>query len=381
MLHSTVQGFIGVIGIFTYLAAIVVSAMYRIKEEHERAPSLGAFLAGWFERGTVRAFATKTFRPLPMVRPLPYRAEKSRRFIMSSPRRLGDLDVYLFKQGRHTRLYEFFGAHPESLGPECGGTSFVVWAPNASYVSVVGDFNNWDRTAALESAAGQFRGVGGLRAWGPVANGTSTSFPGPADRPSAPIPSPSSAKASGHGFHHLGSAVRLVRRGLDGDQGRAQRPDQSLGHLREVHLGSWRRDEEGNFSNYRQMAHELTAYAKDAGFTHVELMPVAEHPFLRLLGISEHRLFRPDQSLWRSPQDFRYFVDYLHQQGLGVILDWVPGHFPMDAHGLAMFDGTALFEHADPRPGLSSGMEERHLQLWPLRSRRIPDLQRHVLDA
>ena len=118
----------------------------------------------------------------------------------------------------------------------------------------------------------------------------------------------------------------------------------------EVHLGSWRRDEQGEFMNYRRIAHELADYVRDAGFTHVEIMPVAEHPFYGSWGYQSTGYFAPS-SRYGCPQDFRYFVDYLHRQGIGVILDWVPGHFPTDVHGLANFDGTALFEHADPRQG------------------------------
>ncbi len=270
---------------------------------------------------------------------------------MSSPRRLGDLDVYLFKQGRHTRLYEFFGAHPESLGPECGGTSFVVWAPNASYVSVVGDFNNWDRTAAPLSLRLDSSGV-----WEGFVPGARhgqrykyfVSWPGgSAERadPFALFSEEPPATAS------IIWDLQYAWCDADWMETRGERNAlTSPWAIYEVHLGSWRRDEEGNFFNYRQMAHELAAYAKDAGFTHVELMPVAEHPFYGSWGYQSTGYFAPT-SRYGSPQDFRYFVDYLHQQGLGVILDWVPGHFPMDAHGLAMFDGTALFEHADPRQG------------------------------
>jgi len=118
----------------------------------------------------------------------------------------------------------------------------------------------------------------------------------------------------------------------------------------ELHLGSWRRDEHGNFLGYRQMAHDLAAYVKDAGFTHVEIMPVAEHPFYGSWGYQSTGYFAPS-SRYGCPQDFRYLVDVLHREGIGVLLDWVPGHFPTDVHGLANFDGTALFEHEDPRQG------------------------------
>ena len=199
---------------------------------------------------------------------------------MSSPRRLGDLDVYLFKQGRHTRLYEFFGAHPESLGPECGGTSFVVWAPNASYVSVVGDFNNWDRTAAPLSLRLDSSGV-----WEGFVPGARhgqrykyfVSWPGgSAERadPFALFSEEPPATAS------IIWDLQYAWCDADWMETRGERNAlTSPWAIYEVHLGSWRRDEEGNFFNYRQMAHELAAYAQDAGFTHVELMPVRQRPF------------------------------------------------------------------------------------------------------
>ena len=270
---------------------------------------------------------------------------------MDSRRSLGDLDIYLFKQGRHVRLYEHFGAHPESLGPDSPGTRFVVWAPNAAYVSVVGDFNGWDRAAAPMSLRADSSGV-----WECFVPGALhgqrykyyLSWPGGEAERADPFalfgeepPATASVIWDLQYVWEDGDwmASRWQRNALDAPWS-----------VYEVHLGSWRRDEHGNFMNYRRIAHELADYVRDAGFTHVEIMPVAEHPFYGSWGYQSTGYFAPS-SRYGCPQDFRYFVDYLHRQGIGVILDWVPGHFPMDAHGLANFDGTALFEHADPRQG------------------------------
>jgi len=270
---------------------------------------------------------------------------------MDARHSLGDLDIYLFKQGRHTRLYEHFGAHPESLGPTSSGTRFVVWAPNAAFVSVVGDFNAWDRTAAPMSQRADNSGVWECFVPG-AAHGQRykyyLSWPGgEAERadPFALFTEQPPATAS------IIWDLNYVWEDGDWMQNRAERNAlESPWSVYEVHLGSWRRDEHGNFLNYRQLAHELAAYVKDAGFTHVEIMPVAEHPFYGSWGYQSTGYFAPS-SRYGCPQDFRYFVDHLHREGIGVILDWVPGHFPTDVHGLANFDGTALFEHADPRQG------------------------------
>lgn len=266
---------------------------------------------------------------------------------MSSPHGFGDLDVYLFKQGRHGRLYELFGAHP---APD-GGYRFAVWAPNASYVSVVGDFNHWDRTAApmavrLDSS-GVWEGLVPAARHGQRYKYFISWSGGSGERadPYALFNEEPPATAS---------IIWDLDYGWDDAAWMKDRGERnslaSPWAIYEVHLGSWRRDEQGDFLNYRRIAHELAAYAQDMGFTHVELMPVAEHPFYGSWGYQSTGYFAPS-SRYGSPQDFRYFVDYLHQRGIGVILDWVPGHFPTDAHGLAYFDGTALYEHADPRQG------------------------------
>jgi 1,4-alpha-glucan branching enzyme len=271
--------------------------------------------------------------------------------MMDAKRSLGDVDIYLFKQGRHTRLYEHFGAHPESLGPASAGTRFVVWAPNASFVSVIGDFNEWDRTKAPMSLRADSSGV--WECFVPDARHGQRykyflSWPGGSDERADPF-----ALFCEHPPATASIIWDLAYVWEDDEWMRTRGERNALDSpwaVYEMHLGSWRRDGDGNFLNYRQIAHELAAYVKDAGFTHVEIMPVAEHPFYGSWGYQSTGYFAPS-SRYGCPQDFRYFVDHLHREGIGVILDWVPGHFPTDVHGLANFDGTALFEHADPRQG------------------------------
>ncbi len=270
---------------------------------------------------------------------------------MSTTHSLGDLDIYLFKQGRHTRLYEHFGAHPESLGPDCAGTRFVVWAPNADYVAVLGDFNDWDRGKSPMTVRADSSGV--WECFVPEARHGQRykyfiSWPGGYAERSDPFALFSEEPPA------TGSIIwdlQYTWNDADWMRDRAQRNSlTSPWAVYEVHLGSWRRDENGDFLNYRRIAHELAEYVLEMGFTHVEIMPVAEHPFYGSWGYQSTGYFSPS-SRYGCPQDFRYFVDHLHQRGIGVILDWVPGHFPVDAHGLANFDGTALYEHADPRQG------------------------------
>ena len=146
----------------------------------------------------------------------------------------------------------------------------------------------------------------------------------------------------------------------------------------EVHLGSWRRGDGNRHLDYRELAHQLAEYARGMGFTHVELMPVTEHPFYGSWGYQTTGYFAPT-ARYGTPQDFMYLVDRLHRHGIGVILDWVPSHFPGDGHGLAYFDGTHLYEHADPPAGLPPGVEHLHLQLRPARGARLPAVERAVL--
>ncbi|HEX6200327.1 MAG TPA: 1,4-alpha-glucan branching protein GlgB [Thermoanaerobaculia bacterium] len=266
---------------------------------------------------------------------------------------LTDDDLYLFNEGRHFRLYEKLGARPLEVGGEAG-VYFAVWAPGASAVSVVGDFNGW-RAGAHPLGA---RGASGV--WEGFLPGL-----GPGALYKLQVVSAAGDyrvdKADPFAFRseeppRTGSVVwDLDYEWGDGDW-MASRADrhrlESPLALYEVHLGSWmRKPEEGNRSlTYREVAPLLADHALRHGFTHVELLPVMEHPFYGSWGYQTTGYFAPT-ARHGTPQDFMYLVDHLHQRGIGVILDWVPSHFPTDQHGLSYFDGTHLFEHADPRQG------------------------------
>lgn len=264
-------------------------------------------------------------------------------------RSFSDLDVYLFKQGRHTRLYELLGGH---LAEDGQGARFAVWAPNADWVGVVGDFNGWQQDAHPLSLRSD--GTGIWEGFVPEARcGQRYKFrvcwPGGEALRADPYavhaetpPATASILWPLHGYEWQDDAWMARRR-------QANALDAPMA-IYEVHLGSWRRGPGGRWLSYRELAHELADYVAAMGFTHVELLPVAEHPFYGSWGYQATGYFAPT-SRYGTPQDFMYLVDVLHQRGIGVILDWVPGHFPTDAHGLAWFDGTALYEHADPRQG------------------------------
>lgn len=266
---------------------------------------------------------------------------------------LSEDDIYLFNQGTHYRLYDKFGAQPVVL-EGIPGTYFAVWAPNAEYVAVIGDWNNWDAGAnplRQRGLSGVWEGliphVGkGMRYKFHIAS----RYYGYREDKTDPF---------GTYFEVAPQTAAIVwdRNYTWSDQqwmnerGQRQRLDAPIS-IYEVHLGSWRRkpEEDNRPLNYRELAHELVEHVKDCGFTHVELLPVTEHPFYGSWGYQSTGMFAPT-SRYGTPQDFMYFVDYLHQHGIGVILDWVPSHFPTDGHGLAYFDGTHLYEHADPRKG------------------------------
>ncbi|QJA06421.1 1,4-alpha-glucan branching protein GlgB [Thermosulfurimonas marina] len=265
--------------------------------------------------------------------------------------RFSELDVYLFREGTHTRLYEKFGAHLLEL-EGTSGVYFAVWAPNAQYVSVIGDFNGWDRGAhplrAREDGSGIWEGfVPG------VLQGSLYKY----------------YLHTKNGYHFEkadpfafffetppGTASRVWdlsyawgdRKWLD--QRRNRNALEAPWLIYEVHLGSWRRvpEEENRFLTYRELAPLLAEYLREMGFTHVEFLPVMEHPFYGSWGYQCLGYFAPT-SRYGTPRDFMYLVDYLHQAGFGVILDWVPSHFPTDGHGLAFFDGTHLYEYEDFR--------------------------------
>ena len=266
---------------------------------------------------------------------------------------LTEQDLYLFNEGKFYRAYEKLGAHMISVAGE-QGTSFSVWAPNAQAVSVVGSFNGWNPNSHPLHA----RGSSGIwEAFVPGAGkGTLYKF-----HIASHHRSHLAEKADPFGILHekpprTASVVwDLNYEWADQDWMKIRGARNSLQapiSTYEVHLGSWMRvPEENNRSlTYREIAPKLAEYVNRMHFTHVELLPVMEHPFYGSWGYQTTGYFAPT-SRYGTPQDFMYFVDYLHQHGIGVILDWVPSHFPSDAHGLAFFDGTHLFEHADARQG------------------------------
>jgi len=267
---------------------------------------------------------------------------------------LTDHDIYLFRQGTHFRLYEKLGAHPHTVNL-VAGTVFAVWAPNAEAVSVVGDFNGWQ--ADTHPLAARHDGSGIWEGFIPgLAPGTLYKY-----HIRSRINGYRVDKADPFAFHsetppRSASVVADLAYRWE-DTGWMQQRAHANGLNRpmstyEVHLGSWRRvPEDGNRSlSYREAARQLTDYVRECGFTHVELMPVTEHPFYGSWGYQTTGYFAPT-ARYGSPQDFMYLVDQLHQNGIGVILDWVPSHFPTDQHGLSFFDGSYLFEHADPKRG------------------------------
>lgn len=265
-----------------------------------------------------------------------------------------DYDIYLYKQGDHTTMYEKLGSHPVEIGGK-RGARFAVWAPNAEFVSVMGDFNGWNEKTHPLAARDDQSGIwevfipeiknGALYKYhiaskyrnykvdkaDPYASQTETP-----PKTASVVWKPDYIWGDGewmekrHKYNSLNSPMSVY----------------------EVHLGSWRRvPEEGSrHLTYRETARLLADYVKSAGFTHVELLPVMEHPFYGSWGYQITGYFAPT-ARYGSPEDFMYLVDTLHQNDIGVILDWVPSHFPGDEHGLVFFDGTHLYEHADPRKG------------------------------
>jgi len=264
------------------------------------------------------------------------------------PRKPEAQDAYLFREGTHSRLYDLLGCHPDKNG----GAHFAVWAPNAESVSVVGDWNYWsgeaDPLSPSPDSTGIWQGHVPHAALGQAYKyrirsrfgGFVVDKADPVAFCSEPPPATASriCELSYEWQDHEWMATRGARNALDAPMS-----------VYEVHLGSWRR-RDGQFMGYREIAHELAAYMKQMGFTHVELMPVTEHPFYGSWGYQTTGYFAPT-ARFGSPQDFMYLVDHLHQNEIGVLLDWVPSHFPTDEHGLAYFDGTHLYEHADPRQG------------------------------
>lgn len=264
------------------------------------------------------------------------------------PEVFGETDAYLFREGTHAGLYRCLGCQLDADGE---GATFGVWAPNATHVWVMGDWNSWQHEA--EPLSPRWDGTGIWQAHCADArlghaykyrirtrSGRILEKADPlalyAERP------PQTASRIWSLDYAWGDGGWMLRRGA------ANALDAPVS-IYEVHAGSWRR-RDGEPLNYRELAHELADYAARLGFTHVELMPITEHPFYGSWGYQTTGYFAPT-ARYGTPQDFMYLVDHLHQRGIGVLLDWVPSHFPTDAHGLAHFDGTQLYEHADPRQG------------------------------
>ena len=268
----------------------------------------------------------------------------------------GELDQYLFGQGTHYDIYKKMGAHPMTLDGQ-KGVYFAVWAPNAKSVSVIGEFNDWEEDADPMTKVGDVgvyecfvpgAGVGQLYKFHIIAkDGRKLYKADPYGNWAEMRPGTASRIADISNFHWSDSLWMKKRAQSD--------PRDQAMSIYEVHPGSWMKhpateENEDGFYNYKQFAHSLTEYVKKMGYTHVELMGIAEHPFDGSWGYQVTGYYAPT-SRYGSPAEFQYLVNYLHKNKIGVILDWVPAHFPKDAHGLAEFDGTAVYEHADPRQG------------------------------
>lgn len=264
---------------------------------------------------------------------------------------LTDLDVHLFREGKHYRIYEKLGSHLLTIDGKTG-THFAVWAPNARQVSVVGNFNEWERTT--HELFPRIDGSGIWEGFIPtVGKGTLYKYyihaqDGRHLEKGDPyalfweIP-PNTASVVWDFDYEWKDEKWLAERKKTAGQSKPY-------SVYEVHLGSWKKKENGDSLSYREMAVDMVDYVKKMGFTHIELLPVMEHPYYPSWGYQVTGYFAPS-SRFGSPEDFMYLMDAFHAANIGVILDWVPSHFPTDAHGLADFDGTHLYDHADPRKG------------------------------
>ena len=267
-----------------------------------------------------------------------------------------ELDQYLFGQGTHYDVYRKLGAHPLKDGKK-EGVYFAVWAPNAQAVSVIGEFNDWDEQADPMTKAGP---IGVFETFVPEAkigqlykffivgmNGEHIYKADPYANEAELRPGTASRITDIQSYKWKDATWMKNRQKFD--------ENKDAMAIYEVHPGSWMKhpvtkENEKGFYNYRELAVKLAQYVKEMGYTHVELMGIAEHPFDGSWGYQVTGYYAPT-SRYGTPQDFKYMVDYLHRQKIGVILDWVPAHFPKDSHGLVNFDGTAVYEHEDPRQG------------------------------
>ena len=266
---------------------------------------------------------------------------------------LTDHDLYLFNEGTHFQLHEKLGAHPSLFNTE-RGTTFAVWAPNAEHVHVIGDFNNWDPTRhplRPRDSSGIWEGfVPGVHKGSLYKYHIRSRYNGYQVAKADPLAfhtetPPRTSSIIWHLDYTWGDSEWMENR----RRGNALEAPMSI---YEVHLGSWRRvPEEANRSlSYRELAPYLAEYVLETGFTHVELLPIMEHPFAGSWGYQTTGYFAPT-SRHGQPEDFMFLIDCLHRHGIGVILDWVPSHFPTDEHGIGFFDGTHLYEHDDSRKG------------------------------
>lgn len=265
---------------------------------------------------------------------------------------LGDLDAYLIAAGRHLDLYRVLGAHPRTIDG-VAGVSFSVWAPNARRVSVVGDWNGWDgrvHIMRLRRECGVFEiflphvPVGSRYKYEIVgADGTLLALKADPIGFASEMRPANASIVVGESTYTWNDAAWLAERA---ERNSFRAPIS----VYEVHAGSWKRGEGDRFLGYRELAEQLVPYVRELGFTHIELLPITEHPFDGSWGYQTTGMFAPT-SRFGTPDDLRAFIDAAHAAGLGVLLDWVPGHFPVDAFSLGYFDGTHLYEHADPRKG------------------------------
>ncbi len=279
-------------------------------------------------------------------------AERSRHDPYCFEPQIGDLDLHLFAQGRHWHAYRFLGARITEI-EGISGVLFSTWAPNAERVSVVGDFNDWDgRCHSMRSRGGS--GVWELFVPG-LAENALYKFE-IRSRGDGAVLTKQDPYARLFELRPRSACVVAPRSGHDWSDAEwlAARLDGAWLHqpvsIYELHPGSWQKDPEREFLDYRELARRLVPYVLENGFTHIELLPVTEHPLDDSWGYQTLGYYAPS-SRFGGPDDLRFFVDHCHRHGIGVILDWAPAHFPRDEHGLARFDGTALYEHADPRRG------------------------------
>lgn len=267
---------------------------------------------------------------------------------------ISEIDRYLFGQGTHYEIYDKLGSHPMTIGNK-KGIYFAVWAPHATAVSVVGDFNKWDSEATpmtVLDTSGIYEAFVPDLGTGEIYKYAITTQTGKLILKSDPYaqhfefrPGTASITVDTSGFKWTDDNWMKKRQETN--------PREAAISIYEVHLGSWKkkaREEKNGYYTYKEAAQELAEYVKAMGYTHVELMGIAEHPFDGSWGYQVTGYYAPT-SRYGTPNEFKYFVNYLHKKGIGVILDWVPAHFPRDAHGLADFDGQALYEYADPRKG------------------------------